>query len=146
MLLLSARLSPPAINRLLSDSNASSILTSPKLARTAKEALSLSDLPLPSLPTLCEVGSYLQFLKPLQVGSDVALKDGICSKYHYVNKNECNVVVLHSSGTTGLPKPMYHAHEFLMRFVGCHEFQIGPESESWNASTLPLYHVWIPNV
>ncbi|RYP27075.1 hypothetical protein DL768_011344 [Monosporascus sp. mg162] len=49
-------------------------------------------------------------------------------------------LILHSSGTTGLPKPIYVDHRYLLRYAACHEFQ--PEEDiTWlNVSTLPLYH------
>ncbi|KAK4205574.1 hypothetical protein QBC40DRAFT_271190 [Triangularia verruculosa] len=49
-------------------------------------------------------------------------------------------LILHSSGTTGLPKPIPVPHRYLLGYAACHQFSPS-ESPSWvNFSTLPLYH------
>ncbi len=57
-----------------------------------------------------------------------------------VNEKNRNAIILHSSGTTGLPKPIYMAHRYLLGYAACHEFDPA-ENTTWvNMSTLPLYH------
>jgi nucleoside-diphosphate-sugar epimerase len=57
-----------------------------------------------------------------------------------VDEKDRNVLILHSSGTTGLPKPIRLAHRYLLGYAACHSFEEG-ENASWrNLSTLPLYH------
>ncbi|KAL7912366.1 hypothetical protein GGI35DRAFT_468558 [Trichoderma velutinum] len=49
-------------------------------------------------------------------------------------------LILHSSGTTGFPKPIYLTKRYLLQYASCHEL---PDDEviDWvNLSTLPLYH------
>lgn len=48
-------------------------------------------------------------------------------------------LILHSSGTTGLPKPIYLCERYLLGYAACHE--LGQNDVDWrNFSTLPLYH------
>ncbi|KAF2816412.1 uncharacterized protein BDZ99DRAFT_356747, partial [Mytilinidion resinicola] len=99
VLLLSARLSPTAIEGLLMQTSASAILASPRLTRTAKEALALHTSP-NATPRLHIAEPFQQFLdKPMPKSSS-----SICHEGHYVADTDRNVVILNSSGTTGLPK------------------------------------------
>ena len=52
-----------------------------------------------------------------------------------------NAIILHSSGSTGLPKPIYHAHEYLLNYATCHQFLPGEDTTRVCTSTLPLFHV-----
>lgn len=59
-----------------------------------------------------------------------------------VLEDDRNVLILHSSGTTGLPKPIYLAHRYMLGYATCHEF---PETDDQTLrgvtlSTLPLFH------
>lgn len=59
-----------------------------------------------------------------------------------VRDDDTNVIILHSSGTTGMPKPISLAHRYILGYATCHEFPIN-EDESrrgLNLSTLPLFH------
>ena len=59
-----------------------------------------------------------------------------------VREDDCNVLILHSSGTTGLPKPIPLAHRYMLGYAACHEFA-EEEDESRRGitlSTLPLFH------
>lgn len=49
-------------------------------------------------------------------------------------------VILHSSGTTGFPKPIYLTKRYLVQYAACHEFPQSEEIDWVNLSTLPLYH------
>lgn len=50
------------------------------------------------------------------------------------------MLILHSSGTTGLPKSIRLAHRYLLGYAACHSFGEGEEADWRNLSTLPLYH------
>jgi acyl-coenzyme A synthetase/AMP-(fatty) acid ligase len=39
-----------------------------------------------------------------------------------IQEDDRNVLILHSSGTTGLPKPIYLAHRYLLGYAACHRF------------------------
>ena len=51
------------------------------------------------------------------------------------------IIILHSSGTTGLPKPIYLTHRYLLGYAACHEFPEDKDMSGISVSTLPLYHV-----
>lgn len=52
-------------------------------------------------------------------------------------------VIFHSSGTTGLPKPVFLAHRYLLGYAACHRLEPGQCLGKRNVSTLPMYHVRI---
>lgn len=58
-----------------------------------------------------------------------------------LHEDDKKVIVLHSSGTTGLPKPIFLTHRYLLGYAGCHELLPGEVEGRLNMSTLPLYHV-----
>ncbi|KAH0582229.1 hypothetical protein H2248_011874 [Termitomyces sp. 'cryptogamus'] len=47
---------------------------------------------------------------------------------------------MHSSGTTGLPKPIYHRQAYPLLFATCHRLPEQQEPFRYVVSTLPLYH------
>lgn len=141
VLLLSARLSPTAIHHLLAKTAAYAIIVSPRLKNTAKEALSIFSTT-GSNPVIYTQVVFSSFLDP---PADWKNTEGsICKPGYYVRENDRNVLILHSSGTTGLPKPIYQSHRWLLCFTTCHEFSGDGETLSLSLSTLPLYHVSVP--
>lgn len=86
----------------------------------------------------------LQPLAPLLellAGTNEDVKKPLGAQGYYRGEEDCNVIILHSSGTTGLPKPIYHSHAFLMSFANCHLLHDETEAQALNVSTLPLFHV-----
>ncbi|KAL8722888.1 MAG: hypothetical protein Q9225_000721 [Loekoesia sp. 1 TL-2023] len=138
VILLSARLGPSAIHHLLHKTTACAVITSPRFTNTAREGLSLFavDEEQPSLYTQATWTSFLE----AQENED-HLKGSICRPGYFAGINDRNVLILHSSGTTGLPKPIYQSHTWLLGFTKCHEFYSDEEALGLNLSTLPLYHV-----
>ncbi len=51
-----------------------------------------------------------------------------------------NPLILHSSGTTGFPKPITLSPRYPLLYAACHEFPDEQKVEWTNLSTLPLYH------
>ncbi|XXH03672.1 hypothetical protein Hte_010077 [Hypoxylon texense] len=49
-------------------------------------------------------------------------------------------VILHSSGTTGLPKPILLTQRYLLGYAACHQFAPEEYIDWVSLSTLPLYH------
>ncbi|KAK0202205.1 hypothetical protein DFS33DRAFT_1444321, partial [Desarmillaria ectypa] len=130
VLLLSARLTPVAINHLLSrtEPNPKLVLTSPLTSR-------LTPSPSPDAPIWIEAPMYTELLSKTSA-PDIALPSHPPS-----NTTERTAIILHSSGTTGLPKPIYHAHGYVLGYGQDHLFTPEHvEALGWNVSTLPLYH------
>ncbi|PWN88007.1 acetyl-CoA synthetase-like protein [Acaromyces ingoldii] len=55
-----------------------------------------------------------------------------------VDPNDCSVAIFHSSGSTGLPKPIFHCHRYLLGYAANHE--LSADAVGVTLSTLPLYH------
>lgn len=90
-------------------------------------------------PTVYAQVSFASFLDV--EGSQEQVDASICKTGYYAQEKDRNVLILHSSGTTGLPKPIYQSHKWLLSFTTCHEFSGDEEARSLCLSTLPLYHV-----
>jgi acyl-CoA synthetase (AMP-forming)/AMP-acid ligase II len=60
--------------------------------------------------------------------------------------DEVGAVILHSSGTTGLPKPIRLTNRYLLGYAACHQLAPDEAEGRINVSTLPLYHVNISHV
>lgn len=138
-LLLSARLSADAITHLLLKTSTGAIIVAPRLERTAADAISA----VASTSATPETCPHLHQSRPYES----FLQDGVLSErtifrpHHYINDVDRNVLILHSSGTTGLPKPIYSSHRYLLGFTACHEFADKKDAQGLNVSTLPLFHV-----
>ncbi|KAH7305896.1 hypothetical protein B0I35DRAFT_483651 [Stachybotrys elegans] len=129
-LVLSVRLPPNAIMHLLKATGATSFIVSQKLSGPAKPALAA----LAANGIATAVGNpYTTFLEP---GVDVATKGTFA-----VPENPDDItLLLHSSGTTGLPKPIPISHRMLMFAVSTAKFDSEEEAQGLNVSSLPLFH------
>ena len=58
-------------------------------------------------------------------------------------EDNVGAVILHSSGTTGLPKPILLTNRYLLGYATCHRLQPEESEGRLNVSTMPLYHVSI---
>lgn len=127
VILLSARLSAVAFTHLLKETSAVAVIASQRLQGFAKQANA-------GLP-LYQQASFQDFIHQ-------DLLDGaIGSPNHYISDRDRKVIILHSSGSTGLPKPIYQSHRYLLGFTQAHLFNSPEEAEALTLSTLPLYHV-----
>lgn len=140
VLLLSARLSPIAIHHLLVKTAACAIIASPRIENAAKEGLS-NFATSEDRPRIYTQAAFTNFLN-VPIKQDCT-NSGICKPGYFTSENDRNVLILHSSGTTGLPKPIYQSHKWLLCFATCHQFSSDEEALSVNLSTLPLYHVGV---
>ena len=140
VLLLSARLSPTAIHHLLVKTAACAIIASPRIENTAKEGLS-NFATSEDRPRIYTQAAFADFLNvPTKEG---CMNTSICKPGYFASENDRNVLILHSSGTTGLPKPIHQSHKWLLCFATCHNFSSDEEALGVNLSTLPLYHVGV---
>jgi acyl-CoA synthetase (AMP-forming)/AMP-acid ligase II/nucleoside-diphosphate-sugar epimerase/acyl carrier protein len=135
VLLLSARLSGTAIENLLRKTDARWILTTKRLQHKGEEGAGLmkeeGDLK-PSIHLRAEFGELYKHERSTQARS-------ICTPGHYIDEFDRRVLILHSSGTTGLPKPIFQGNRYVLGYAACQNL---PESFAGrrNVSTLPLYH------
>ncbi|PSR74016.1 hypothetical protein PHLCEN_2v10200 [Hermanssonia centrifuga] len=148
VLSMSARLAPYATAHLLKETDAQAVLTSSQLDPLVEEATSL----LPEKLLVIHALPYGSFAD----GDLPATSWGTASRS--TTHDDKNVVILHSSGTTGmdphtafaenpplkqslgLPKPIYHSHAYLLGYASCHRLSPEDVAGAMNLSTLPLYH------
>lgn len=64
-------------------------------------------------------------------------------KYTDFARSDLDAIIMHSSGTTGLPKPVYHSQAYVLVYAAAHRLPEQREPFRFNVSTLPLYHVSI---
>ncbi|PTB42567.1 hypothetical protein M441DRAFT_137694 [Trichoderma asperellum CBS 433.97] len=127
-LVLSARLSPEAIFHLLKSTEASSLIISQRIAQATKGAfgsVKLIDI---------HVG------QPYSSFYDVAEDKRVKREAVYPDNVDANILLLHSSGTTGLPKPIALTHRQLVFSVSHGDFDTEEEAQGIVISTLPLFH------
>ena len=95
-------------------------------------------------PEIIIAKGYRDFIK---VGAedihDAAGKpeSSIVHNLHYVSEDDRNVAILHSSGSSGLPKPIYCSHRYFLGFASCHDFRSDVEAQGLTISTSPFFHV-----
>ena len=61
--------------------------------------------------------------------------------FQLVDELDRNAIILHSSGSTDLPKPIYQTHKYLLSYAACHKFSPDDYVSGVCTSTLPLFHV-----
>lgn len=140
MLIVSARLTPVAILHLLKKTNPSSFLVSNQVAHSVKEIVGIYENERPEdfvLPQLVDAPGYEEFLSPTGGVADYPIPP----KYSVSKPDELDAFIMHSSGTTGLPKPISQSQSYALSFAACHRFPEQNEPFRYQVSTLPLYHV-----
>ncbi|KAF8059573.1 hypothetical protein FPV67DRAFT_1633230 [Lyophyllum atratum] len=137
VLLLSARLTPVAIAHLLKQTLPSCVLTSSHVSRSSKEALEiLQSEGATLLPTFVDAPGYEDLLSPDHDGENVQIPP----MYSAYEDKDLDAIIMHSSGTTGLPKPIFHGQTYPLLYAACHRLPEQREPFRFNVSTLPLYH------
>ncbi|KAI1111370.1 hypothetical protein F5Y14DRAFT_425768 [Nemania sp. NC0429] len=132
-LLISARLSSPSVLHLLRKTDARTILIS------KRTGLSLSD-DIRDVAQVVKVESYSTFLACSDFSQDTAAGEASKDEPLQRDSEKQHALILHSSGTTGLPKPIPLTHRYVLGYAACHQFGIEEEIDWVNLSTLPLYH------
>ncbi|KAF7789287.1 hypothetical protein EIP86_000228 [Pleurotus ostreatoroseus] len=116
------------------------MLTSRQLQGLVEEALESAQLsdahPSTAPPALHYALSYDELLD-----SHSSLNvDDVPPSARFLGGHSRNMVIMHSSGTTGLPKPIFHSHSYLLGYAACHRLSASDVDGAVNVSTLPLYH------
>ncbi|GAP82675.2 putative L-aminoadipate-semialdehyde dehydrogenase large subunit [Rosellinia necatrix] len=132
-LLISARLSSPSVLHLLEKTGTKTILVS------QRTGLSLSQ-DVHDFTRVVNVQPYSTFIALSGSGYIDETEEAPRNESQIQDKGSRNALILHSSGTTGLPKPIFLTHRYILGYAACHEFPSEEEIAWVNLSTLPLYH------
>ncbi|GLB38787.1 putative acetyl-CoA synthetase-like protein [Lyophyllum shimeji] len=137
VLLLSARLTSVAIAHLLKQTSPSCVLISSHVSRSSKEALELlRSEGAVLLPEFVDPLGYEDFLSSNETWKDIQVPP----MYTEYQQEDLDAVIMHSSGTTGLPKPIFHGQTYPLLYAACHRLPEQRQPFRFNVSTLPLYH------
>jgi long-subunit acyl-CoA synthetase (AMP-forming)/nucleoside-diphosphate-sugar epimerase len=138
-LLLSARLSPLAIENLIKTTHSSAILASPRLVRGCEAAVKPGNSGSSPTAVIYERQPYDVFLPQKNRSTASNLEASVCHAHYHADEKDRNAIILHSSGTTGLPKAIYQSQEYVLGYAANH--CLSPEeARGVNVSTLPLFH------
>ncbi|KAH6635416.1 hypothetical protein B0J18DRAFT_418741 [Chaetomium sp. MPI-SDFR-AT-0129] len=139
VLLLSARLAPPSVQHLLEKTGCDTVLVSTRTRLALAGSLSDHGGPIRLLQT---VEPYTAFLNHDVTSHNGTPNNKIATTFPQKNLTNSSLI-LHSSGTTGLPKPIVLSPRYPLLYASCHELPDDDEQQptAWtNLSTLPLYH------
>ncbi|KAL8793052.1 MAG: hypothetical protein Q9195_004363 [Heterodermia aff. obscurata] len=147
IVLLSARLSASAVRHLIGQTGAKLILASPRLERLASEALPAAgdddDQNADEEDARVRirlVAEYESFIEQGEAADAGRLATCTAHPKHFVSEGDRQVLILHSSGTSGLPKPIPCSHRYLLGYATCHSFSSNEEAYGLTISTLPIFH------
>jgi UDP-glucose 4-epimerase len=125
-----------AVRHLLAETNAGAVITSSKLrTTTAEPALHNTEMDEQAVPLYDQVSLDMLLESSIEANGEKVYVPG-----YYIDDTDRNVLILHSSGTTGLPKAIRTSHQYLLSFTTCHELPYNSTTEQACLSTLPLYH------
>ncbi|KAG6354789.1 hypothetical protein INS49_003870 [Diaporthe citri] len=140
-ILLSPRLNPASIQHLLTTLKAQAVITSPRHVGAVKAAFETTSLEYGRGGTEIQVARpFEDYLYEVWQGKTIPADVTICAPRHFLSDSDHNVVILHTSGTTGFPKPIYQPHKMLLGYACCHRPTQTEDVEGLNLSMLPLYH------
>ncbi|KAG6848897.1 putative secondary metabolism biosynthetic enzyme [Arthromyces matolae] len=107
------------------------------VAKASKEALSiLRSEGSTHLPTFVHALGYEDLLTPDHDKENITIPP----MYTAWKRNDLDAIIMHSSGTTGLPKPIFHGQTYPLLFATCHRLPEQLDPFRYVVSTLPLYH------
>ena len=138
---MSSRLTPVAIAHLLKQTSTTCVLINSQFARASQEALRLlkADKNTPVVPNFLGTLSFENLISPTTSPSQAKIP----AKYTAWMREDLDALILHSSGTTGLPKPIYHSQTYPLIYAAAHRLPEEGIPFRFNVSTLPLYHVGV---
>ena len=147
VVLLSARLSAPAVRHLIRETGAKLTLVSPRLQSLASEAFPAVEDGKKEADeeaneaTIRLVAGYEALLEEGQAAD--AGRPAKCTAHpnHFISEEDRQVLILHSSGTSGLPKPIPCPHSYFLGYATCHSFSSDEEAHGLTISTPPFFHV-----
>ncbi|KAK7998983.1 hypothetical protein PG991_014658 [Apiospora marii] len=129
-LVLSPRLPLVAMEGLLKTVSAKTIIVSRRFSVGLKSVLD----GLVSKGISVIVGKpYEDFLQP-------GVDEGNLPPFPKPKTLDDTILLFHSSGSTGLPKPIPLTHRMLLSAVNCHEFHTEAQAQGLNLTTLPMFH------
>ncbi|KFA80971.1 hypothetical protein S40288_00833 [Stachybotrys chartarum IBT 40288] len=136
VLLISTRMSASNVEHLMSETSARTILVT---KRTAPLVAGLIDSSL----DIKTAEPYTTFLAaegdPQSLDSWPRDINGARAQRVERDGNDRSLI-LHSSGTTGFPKPIHLTKRYLLQYASCHGFAPDEKVDWINLTTLPLYH------
>jgi acyl-CoA synthetase (AMP-forming)/AMP-acid ligase II len=139
VVLLSTRLSPLAISHLMRTTQTQHTLVSRRLQPLIEEALAVRSA---ELNNDCNVDVYIATgYEALLAEGSVTYDGKVAHSSHFISENNCQALILHSSGTSGLPKPIYCSHKYFLGHATCHSFSSEIEAHNLTVSTSPFFHV-----
>lgn len=140
--LVSIRLSPTSIQHLLTVTKAQAVVASPLLTSKVKHAFKMTSLVYGMGATkVLAAAEFETFLIPQGSDDAIPANINISEAGHYVSEFDRNVLILHTSGTTGLPSLIYQSHKMLLGYASCHCRTEREIVQGLNLSLIPLYHV-----
>ncbi|TLD33420.1 hypothetical protein PspLS_00308 [Pyricularia sp. CBS 133598] len=129
-LVLSPRLPLVAIEALLKAVGAKALITSPRFSIGLKAVLD----------GLAAKGTKVVVSKPYHEFSDPSPAGLASTSLGKPKALDETILLLHSSGTTGLPKPIPLTHRMLLSAAACYEFDTEEQAQGLNLTTLPMFH------
>ena len=147
VLLLSARLSAPAVRHLVRETGSKLALVSPRLQPLASQAFSAAEDG-QAEAGVEKSGAIIRLVAGYEAlgeeGKTVDVgRTATCTAHpnHFVSEEDRQVLILHSSGTSGLPKPIPCSHRYFLGYATSHSFTSSEEALGLTISTLPFFHV-----
>lgn len=133
-ILISTRLNSQAIRHLMKIGNCHTLVASERTRAILAEVESDVNM------RVIDASKYKDFLTRESCDGRLDFLEDCRSA---VREDDTNVIILHSSGTTGQPKLISLTHRYVLGYAGCHEFAptMDMSQRGFNVSTLPLFHV-----
>ena len=115
---MSTRLTPVAIAQLLKQTSTTCVLINSQVSRASQEALELlqADVDASPTPNFLRALNFEELLSPEQPLHHAYLPP----RYSDWVREDLDAVIMHSSGTTGMPKPIYHSQAYPLIYAAAH--------------------------